>query len=66
MIPYQIQVRIDLINIIGQKVSTVINSIQDPGEYQYIFNGNDLDSGIYFYRIRVGQEQIIKKMIIIK
>jgi len=57
-------------NVLGQKISTLVNEKQPPAEYLVTFNAADLASGIYFYRLLItynGQsESKIKKMVFIQ
>jgi flagellar hook assembly protein FlgD len=46
-------VNLNIINLLGQKVRTLVNTTQAPGEYYYTWDGKDingvsLQSGIYF------------------
>jgi uncharacterized protein YjgD (DUF1641 family) len=58
-------------NIKGQKVKTLVNEYLVSGEYKVVWNGTNevgqtVGSGIYFYRLKVGDNQIIKKMVLMK
>ncbi|MCF7918660.1 MAG: right-handed parallel beta-helix repeat-containing protein [Candidatus Cloacimonetes bacterium] len=74
-IPYQIsekgQVIIDIYNIKGQKVVSLVDEMQEPGYYQAIWQGNDahqnsVSAGVYFYQLRAGKTVIIRKMVVLK
>ncbi len=56
-IKYQIskfsQVRLEVFDIKGKLVSTLVNEKQNPGEYAVEFDGSNLSSGVYFYRIQI-------------
>lgn len=69
-ISYAIQkrdlVRLDVYNTLGQRVSTLVNHVQAPGEYRVRFNASQLPSGIYFYRLKSGSFSSVKKMILMK
>jgi flagellar hook assembly protein FlgD len=50
-------VQIEVFNVLGQKVVTLVNELQIPGQYQYTWNGKNgygraLQSGIYFVMIK--------------
>lgn len=59
-------VNLTIFDILGNKVATLINEIQNTGKYQLTWNANDLPSGIYFYRLRAGNYRETRKMILIK
>ena len=60
------QVILDIFNLQGQKVSTLVNQILEPGNYKYNFNSYDLPSGIYFYHLHTNRFDKIKKMVLLK
>ncbi len=53
-------------NILGQKVSTLVNSELSAGTHKYQFDGSNLSSGIYFYKLQSNKFTSIKKMMLIK
>ena len=64
-------VRLDIFNIIGQKVTTLINDFLPPGQHQVEWNstgdnGQKVASGVYLYKLQVGQESQTKKMLLLK
>ena len=59
-------VTIEVYNIIGQKIQTLLNKPMPAGYHEVEFNGQNLSSGIYLYRIETGQWQDIKKMVLIR
>ncbi len=59
-------VRMDVFNIIGQKVATLVNGPQAAGEYQVDFSANNLPSGIYLVRLESGREVLTAKVTLIK
>jgi len=70
-VPEQSHVRMEIYNVLGQKVAVVVNSIQDPGFHAVRWNGtnmygNPLSSGMYFYHIQAGDFRSIKKLILVK
>ncbi|NUN09420.1 MAG: choice-of-anchor D domain-containing protein [Ignavibacteriaceae bacterium] len=60
------RVILTLYDPLGKKVKTIFNKEQLPGQYEFIFNGTDLPSGIYFYELTVGELHFTKKLTIIK
>ena len=59
-------VTMEVFNVLGQKVSTLVNKFQQANQYEVNFNGSSLASGIYIYRMRVNNFISTKKMILIK
>ena len=60
-------VRLDIFNILGQKIRTLLDNSQQPGAHSILWdgknkNGNICQSGTYFYRIQFGDYYEIKKM----
>lgn len=59
-------VTIKVYDILGKEVATLVNKEQQPGNYEVIFNASDLPSGIYLYKIQVGEFSDVKKMLLMK
>ncbi len=53
-------------NILGEEIATLVNKRQTPGNYSVTFDAGKLTSGIYFYRLQVGNYSATKKMILIR
>jgi hypothetical protein len=53
-------------NAIGSKVSTIVNEYKPAGNYSVQFNGSNLASGIYLYRLESGNYSAAKKFILLK
>lgn len=70
-LPVDANVRIDLYNSIGQKVSELLNSDLSGGVHEVTFEGSNLSSGIYYYTMNaIGKDgknfTATKKMILMK
>ena len=65
-IPQSEQVVINVFNIQGELVESLVNSVMDAGNYQITFDGNGLASGMYVYRIQAGSFIETKKMTLMK
>jgi hypothetical protein len=57
---------LEVFNNIGQKVEALVNEVQPPGNYHINFDGSNLSSGIYYYRIKAGEFRQQRKMLLIK
>lgn len=62
----QADVSMEVYNVLGQKVRTLVNEAKQPGTYNVRFNASDLASGIYYVRIQIGNFSEIQKMTLIK
>jgi len=65
-IPQDNHVTLEIYNILGQRVSTLINRDMKAGVHQYNFNAAYLSSGVYFYRITSGNFSATKKLLLLK
>lgn len=59
------RVRLIITDVLGNEISTLVNSYQKPGEYQLKFNAEDISAGIYFYTLSVNANFVTKKMILL-
>ncbi len=59
-------VNISVYNLLGDKVSTLINRKQSAGKYSVEFNAGNLPSGVYFYSIQAGNFSDTKKLVLLK
>lgn len=53
-------------DLLGCEIATLVNEEKSPGNYEVIFNGNGLASGMYIYRIQSGNFIDSKKLILLK
>ena len=65
-LPETNNVRLDVFNINGQLVQTLVNSRMNAGEHTVQFDAGNLASGVYMYRITSGNFVQSKKMTLIK
>lgn len=65
-VPKSSPVKLNIFNIRGELVKTVINETKSPGNYQISFDASGLSSGIYFYRLETDTGNIIRKMMLCK
>ncbi len=59
-------VTLTVYNILGQKVSTLVNSVMTAGEKDVSFNAHGLASGMYFYRLETEGYSSMKKFVVLK
>jgi len=65
-IPRMCKVKIELYNLLGQKLATILDARKPAGYYQMTVDGTNLSSGVYFYTIQAGKYRAIKKMLLMK
>jgi hypothetical protein len=65
-LPKDIFVTVKIYDILGREIKTLVNEFKQAGSYIISFNGSELASGIYFYRIQAGNFVQVKKMLLIK
>jgi hypothetical protein len=65
-LPQSSKVILEVFNIQGQRVATLINGKQTPGYHEVVFYGHGLNSGLYFYRIQSEKFSDVKRMVLVK
>ena len=65
------QVKLEIYNIKGQKVKTLLDCYMSPGRSEMLWNSKDdngkrVSSGVYFYRLQTPKKNITKKMLLLK
>ena len=65
-IPKQSLVMMKVYDILGREVKTLVNEIKAPGNYSVDFDGTELSSGVYFYKLESNGFTDIKRMLLIK
>ncbi|MGB0929314.1 MAG: DUF1501 domain-containing protein [Chitinophagales bacterium] len=65
-LPHSAHVRLDIHNLVGQVVLTLVNDYQLTGRHQAVFNptANHLPSGQYIYRIEAGGQAVSRSVMI--
>jgi hypothetical protein len=53
-------------NALGQVVATLVHGVHDAGKHEIRFTADGLASGIYFYRLRTGENVASKKLVLIR
>jgi hypothetical protein len=59
-------VKVTVLNILGQEVATILNSKVGPGEHLINFNASGLTSGVYIYQLSANGLTETKKMVLLK
>jgi hypothetical protein len=59
-------VSMKVFDVLGREVATLVNEVKQPGEYSVVFDGTNLPSGVYYYRLSSGNFTQTRKMILIR
>lgn len=65
-LPMRSQMRIELFNILGQRVATLVDAELGAGNHTIQFDGSEYASGIYLYRMQAGDFTETRKMVLLK
>jgi len=65
-LPGAADVRLDVYDLLGRQVETLVNERQNAGEYTVLFSASHLPSGMYYYRLQTGRAMLSKFMVIVK
>ena len=70
-LPEKSEVRLEIFDILGRQVAIISDEPMDAGYHEIIWDsrnrsGGEVSSGVYFYRLRAGEFDSIKKMLILK
>jgi len=64
-------VNLEIFNVKGQKVKTLFSGNAEEGNHTVTWNGDDenddpVSSGIYFYKLKTGEQELSRKMLLLK
>lgn len=65
-IPAAGHVTVEVFNVAGQTVATLVDGQQEAGEHTVVFDGSRLAAGVYFYTVTAGAFMATKKMTLVK
>ena len=68
---HRVKVKLEIFNLLGQRVKTLVDAALAPGQHRLIWDGrNDaglrVSSGVYFYRLKAGDYVKSRKMVLIR
>lgn len=66
LLPADNSVSLKVYDLAGSEVATLVNEHQTAGTHKVTFNAVGLTSGVYFYKLRVGKTEAVKKFVLIK
>jgi hypothetical protein len=65
-LPENTQVRLEVFNMVGQLVATLIDDFRSAGSHEVSFDAATFSSGIYLYRLQAGNTVMMRKMTLLK
>ncbi len=65
-LPKQSLVTLKVYNILGEDVATLFEKQMNAGRHKYVWNANNLASGIYFYRLYTDEFIKVRKIILLR
>lgn len=65
-IPEESFVKLSIFNTVGELITILVSQQMKPGFYEYEYDGSKIPSGVYLYKINVGEYVDAKKMILLK
>jgi len=65
-LPTASDVKLEVFDVLGKKVATLVNERQSAGTHNITFNASALSSGVYFYRLQAGTFSQTRKMLLVK
>jgi hypothetical protein len=65
-IPNTSQVILNVYNVLGELISTLVNGELQAGYHGYKFNASKIASGVYYYSLKAGEFSETKKMLLVK
>ncbi|HLX11446.1 MAG TPA: T9SS type A sorting domain-containing protein, partial [Bacteroidota bacterium] len=64
--PKEGHVVLQVFNMLGQEVRTLVDGVQSPGYRTVMFDASNLPNGVYIYRLRVNSFSAVKKLLLMK
>jgi len=65
-LPRTSRVTLTVYDVLGQQVSVLVNERKDAGVHEVSFDGSNLASGVYFYRIQAGDFVQTHRLLLLK
>ena len=68
---HALRTTLKIYNLLGQEVRTLVNEVQEPGRYTTTWDGrndsgDEVPSGVYFYRLQAGEYMATRHMLLLK
>jgi hypothetical protein len=69
-IPYRTEINslvlLKIYDVLGNEIKTIFDEVKESGNYKVAFDGSDLPSGVYFYKLMSENYSSTKKLILLK
>ena len=65
-VPADGNVRLEAFDLLGRKVAVLLDKKLDAGSHTVIWDCSDMSSGVYFYRLTIGDNSFTRKMTLLK
>ncbi|MBI4534947.1 MAG: T9SS type A sorting domain-containing protein, partial [Ignavibacteriae bacterium] len=65
-LPKESNTTLEIYNLLGQKIATLVNEVRAPGTYKERFDASGLASGVYLYRLRAGEFVQTRKLLLLR
>jgi len=65
-LPVSGQVKLEIYNVLGQKVTVLVDSKQQAGYRSVVWDASEVSSGLYFYKLAAGDYTETKRMMLVK
>ena len=65
-IAQQSLVRLEVFNMLGERIATLVDQVRPAGSYSERFDGTQLASGVYLYRLKAGSFTTTQKMVLLR
>ncbi|UCD64014.1 MAG: T9SS type A sorting domain-containing protein [Candidatus Zixiibacteriota bacterium] len=65
-LPAASHVRLEIFNIVGQRVATLVDGRLKAGHHTFSWDGGDASTGVYIYRLQAGDFTETRKMVLLK
>ncbi len=65
-LPKESMIKINIYDVSGRKVRTLVNSMQNAGDYSIRFDASNLASGVYFIKLHSSSYNAVEKIMLLK
>ncbi len=65
-LPAAREVTLEVFDLLGRRISVLVNGVLEAGDHAVTFNAGDLPNGTYMYRLTAGEFVEMKSMVLLK